>query len=805
MVSKNQPNWLPSDWKLQIKLKSSRKFKCYVHTKTNQKFYSRLAVLRYLKKGSVANDHSDATRKHAAMISQEQEVQLGVADDSLKGLPAGWTVEEKIRQSGTRKGTPYKCFTDPTSGIKFYSKPEVYRHLQLQSTQNRAGVSGREERRATRHSSSNRPVDKSRALEFDVEPRVSTRSSKAIASARLSSGKEELNMSENSKITASDRLSSGKKEPNVSQNSNTTSSRRLSSRKKEPNASENSKTMVTTRQSSGKKESNVSQNQKTNPHRKPSPERKEPNVSQNPKTTGTTPSRRLSSGEQKPNVSQNPKTTETTPSRRLSSGEQKPNVSQNPKTAETTPSRRLSSGEKKPNVSQNPKTTETTPSRRLSLGKKKVVVENTVDKDLPSGWIKEMRKRFRGTKAVRTDPFYFHPGSGIVFRSKREVLCYLDTGEISRHAYWRRNNVDREELATEKISPTPLVKSVSTTNSKKRKEIFAGEETSKGSPSSMSEEAAVKRITRSSSRVTPASVGEVKPDQSSLSPEVQDDNGKSRNLTPLAMELPSTPAMNISTAEKTVAVPLKSCSNKKAETTKRKSKDKNLLSSTSRSSKRLAGIDAQPVFHSIPIEHALRATKQSALDVPTAIVLETEEPQKNSDSLMQNAPPVFSETEAVFSETEVVDVPPMNTEQPPEKSTDHPIPNGKPDALTGSEIEMSMPGCPVVPEEEPSSIARKTEQSGSEFSFPPPLWSDPCLEFAYKTLTGAIPLDDNLAIEDYIQYQLHTSKQSNDFQSLPDIDMGSFPQNDETKMAPPLPEVMKLPNGNGLAPDNPSR
>ncbi|KAL9246746.1 hypothetical protein vseg_020242 [Gypsophila vaccaria] len=969
MVPKIHPDWLPTDWKLQMKVKNGRKLKCYVHTKTSQKVYSRLAVLRCINNESVASDHSDVAEKRAKKDSSKQETQPVVTDDLLKGLPTGWTVETKIRHSGSREGTAYKCFTDPSSGSKFYSKPEVYRYLQ--SIQNSAGPSGleerrgtrhsasnnsvgpsrREERRHTRHSSSNRPVDQLKALESNVEPNVSAQNQETTASRRLSLRNKERpvdplmdlesnvkpNVSTpNQQTTASRRLSLRKREspvdqlksldsnvePNMStQNQQTTASRRLSLRKRErpadqlkalesnvePNVSTQSQETTASRKLSLRKrerpvdqlkalESNVepnvsTQNQETTANRKLSLRNKErpvdplkdlesnvePNVStSNPKTTASTrsslrikepnvsessdataskrqssrkkelnmsenskmtASTRLSSREKEPNEPQNSKTipeprnSKTTPSIRLSSRKKEPNVSLD---SETTPSKRLTSEKKEPNVSENSKTT---PSGRLSSENKKVVVVNTVDKDLPSGWIKEMRKRLRGNQVVRTDPFYVHPASGLVFRSKLEVLRYLETGEISRHAYWRRKHVDIEELAIEKNSLTPLVKRVARANCNTREEFLAGEKTPKGSPSPMPEagvpkEAAFRRITRSSSSVRPASTGEVKPDQSSLSPEVQDDKAEPKKSSLFEIEQPSTSAVNISTLETTVAVSIKGCSNKKAQSTKRKSKDQNLLYFPSRSSKRLAGVDVQPVFHSTPIEHALRATNKKsikakpipslsdvpddlqgkpkppdadtqnvpisqqpqhcALDVSAVTVLVTEEPLKNSDSLMGSAPPAFSEVVAV-------DAPLINTEQPSESLMDHPVMDEKPDALQGSKIERSMPGGPVA-EEQPGSIARDTEQSGSEFKFPPPLWSDPCLEFAYKTLTGAIPLDDNLAIEDYIQYQLHTSKQSNDFQSLPDIDMSSFPQNDATKPVPPLPEGTKLPNGNSNGP-----
>ncbi|GFZ01745.1 hypothetical protein Acr_15g0003540 [Actinidia rufa] len=52
---------------------------------------------------------------------------------------------------------------------------------------------------------------------------------------------------------------------------------------------------------------------------------------------------------------------------------------------------------------------------------------------------------------------------------------------------------------------------------------------------------------------------------------------------------------------------------------------------------------------------------------------------------------------------------------------------------------------------------------------------DPCLEFAFKTLTGAIPIEDNIAIQGYFQQQDDTSNpQTDGCLSLPEIGLPNF-------------------------------
>ncbi|GMP70186.1 hypothetical protein CsSME_00029141 [Camellia sinensis var. sinensis] len=40
-------------------------------------------------------------------------------------LPPGWNVEVRVRKNGKK----YKCYTDPSNGLKFFSKPEVFRYV----------------------------------------------------------------------------------------------------------------------------------------------------------------------------------------------------------------------------------------------------------------------------------------------------------------------------------------------------------------------------------------------------------------------------------------------------------------------------------------------------------------------------------------------------------------------------------------------------------------------------------------------------------------------------------------------------
>ncbi|PPD68772.1 hypothetical protein GOBAR_DD34344 [Gossypium barbadense] len=77
-----------------------------------------------------------------------------------------------------------------------------------------------------------------------------------------------------------------------------------------------------------------------------------------------------------------------------------------------------------------------------------VVIEKSTVDDLPAGWIKEIKIQ-RNANGVRKDPYYTDPVSGYVFRSKKAVLHYLETGEIARSAFLPPKSNDDQNLTDE--------------------------------------------------------------------------------------------------------------------------------------------------------------------------------------------------------------------------------------------------------------------------------------------------------------------------------------------------------------------
>ncbi|CAN6718804.1 unnamed protein product [Malus baccata var. baccata] len=89
---------------------------------------------------------------------------------------------------------------------------------------------------------------------------------------------------------------------------------------------------------------------------------------------------------------------------------------------------------------------------------KNVYVEKHHVEDLPPGWIKEI-KVTKYANRFRRDPYYTDPDSGYVFRSKKDVFRYLETGEISKYAFKPKNICNNDlKLVNDEIASSSTIK-----------------------------------------------------------------------------------------------------------------------------------------------------------------------------------------------------------------------------------------------------------------------------------------------------------------------------------------------------------
>ncbi|KAK9276146.1 hypothetical protein L1049_005677 [Liquidambar formosana] len=687
MVAMTSPDWLPAGWTVQYKVqKSGRKVRYYTNSKTGQKFYSKKDVIRYVKMGTSRCDMPRPINRRINRRSRNKHMQLLVKTDEYpEWLPNGWKVELKARNSGSRMGQNYKCYIDPSTGCRFYSKPQVFQYLKT-----------------------------------------------------------------------------------------------------------------------------VKHNDYTSKQKK----------------TGTG----LHSASNVPQYLKNTKRNSCT------------------------------SKQKKIGV---------------GMPATNVVVEKVVPNGLPPGWMLEIKikKSTDENRRDRRDPYYTDPVSGYVFRSRKDVLRYLETGEISRYAFKpKKTGTNDQDSINNEISPPVAAKRQKLTQHTTRRRLFSGKGSSDMSGLALPEaEGSMKRIgemlsvetrhtssptteivqekhslesatgcaetkenSEPSSSVIPKARGskrkrgerasdetshtsvpttEILQEKHSLesATECAETKGNATecaetkgNSDPSNLVLPkargskrkqgervsdenkpvSTPAAEILQENKLLENGIGNHSDRKTQNGSIKSKKKKELTFPQRSSKRLAGLEPELVANSGFSERALRvaARKSGESEAFPVLGLALDSVAHRASQQLEAQPEPELENNAFRGMEAPLDEDPSNKSKKPLQE-DQAVPVRQPGNL------------------EPEKVAEP------QVCFPfGDFWSDPCLEFAFKTLTGAIPVEDNLEIQGYFQ-QLDTPLVKRDGGlTLPDFGLPSYFQSDVSSHfdAPETPvSRQQLPvNPSLLAPGN---
>ncbi|CAK8579153.1 unnamed protein product [Lathyrus sativus] len=203
-----RPDWLPDGWNIEVRTRKSgpavgSAYKCYVDPLNIHKFYSKPEVLRHLEttkdsncsskkkkstskqppskeeeeksiekhspnkekqKRTNSNQHSSSKEEekcinmHSTSKGKEKLTSMHSpkntaekANERPEWLPDGWDIQVQTRKSGPAMGSSYKCYIDPLNIYKFYSKPEVLRHLETTKVSN---CSSKKKKGTSKHSPS---------------------------------------------------------------------------------------------------------------------------------------------------------------------------------------------------------------------------------------------------------------------------------------------------------------------------------------------------------------------------------------------------------------------------------------------------------------------------------------------------------------------------------------------------------------------------------------------------------------------------------------------------------------------------
>ncbi|MED6224217.1 hypothetical protein PIB30_081750 [Stylosanthes scabra] len=347
---------------------------------------------------------------------------------------------------------------------------------------------------------------------------------------------------------------------------------------------------------------------------------------------------------------------------------------------------------------------------------------------LPQGWTVEVKVRKNG----RRDKYYIDPSSGYVFRSLKDVDRYLESGEIGRNAFKPKDNIDTE-LKADKFLPAQTTKptsSVSMGLSSDSDRISNGQQGQK--PACSGEYASTPISENTSSQCV---VGAESTTSVTLQAESSDQiEGKvsvaERAPVPIRIDEEDSQEKQIPDDEQTKT--------EKSHDQKRK-RQKKVINLPRRSSKRLAGIQLDPVPELVTRSRARRGAVEKSGQRETM-----ENDDKFSNSLPNaaakktNAPEGGSETKC---KSESAANMPQSTKGRPlcnEFSTPERLPNK---AIEENGSNKNQECFSFWPQENHATMKDHADKVDAKLDysheFPlKELLQDPCIAFAIQTLTG---------------------------------------------------------------------
>ncbi|KAJ6851699.1 methyl-CpG-binding domain-containing protein 13 [Iris pallida] len=95
---------------------------------------------------------------------------------------------------------------------------------------------------------------------------------------------------------------------------------------------------------------------------------------------------------------------------------------------------------------------------------------------LPHGWVKEILFRKSSKKGgIRKDPYYTDPVHGYIFRSLKDAIHYVSTGEVSKHALGPRKSISEMCSSGRESAPPIPVKKLKSQGTTVRRCLFTEE------------------------------------------------------------------------------------------------------------------------------------------------------------------------------------------------------------------------------------------------------------------------------------------------------------------------------------------
>lgn len=382
-----------------------------------------------------------------------------------------------------------------------------------------------------------------------------------------------------------------------------------------------------------------------------------------------------------------------------------------------------------------------------------VVKRNESPDWLPNGWIMEVKSRQSGSAMGRSYKCYIDPSTGFKFYSKPQVSQYLKSIKPSSHSNEQKKKgfpvqSEKKETSTEKR--------LKITHTATRRQLFAGEESSGLKSTTLPE---TKGSKKRQGRMVSARKSET-PRKAIRKTEKKEVKKVSDNIKPDSPKVPN------ALQEKTILeMGMEKEENARSQNSSTKTKNKKGSYCPSRSSKRLAGIEPELSPNVGPNERALRAAVRNSI--------KTKANQSPAHGLSPSGEPLQENHMPAHG---------ISPSEEPSEENHMPSPGVSP---SGEPLEKNLSHMDQADSKGQTVEKLDTEKKDEENPVPELCFPfgdsvlDPCLEFAFKTLTGEIPIEDNLEIQGSFLQQIGNSyNQMDGGLALPDIGLHSFFQND---------------------------
>ncbi|CAN1755011.1 Methyl-CpG-binding domain-containing protein 13 [Linum perenne] len=435
--------------------------------------------------------------------------------------------------------------------------------------------------------------------------------------------------------------------------------------------------------------------------------------------------------------------------------------------AVTTPTSKNHDDIKESNQTPNTEEKEGTGTHKKSY--KKVTYEKEKAEGLPPGWTKEVKLTKKGRK-VRRDPYYTDPEGSYTFRSLKDALRYVETGEPGKLAIRRREpKCDEDDDDEDEKSPASAKKQkLGTTDDSTNGTSLKASEMTHPVPKVLSDMPAFKQHGQSSKVsevVAPPSDAQAMQDEEAdpsleviETMEEEHSTGKSNNKKKKDVPLPRRSSKRLareagrSEPEKSSAAAVKLSSETDATVSLDSATsvlDTQLRRTTLVKQTVNASEEKNSPPHQLEMNHHLNTTT-SVSRKPASKLNKSKQPSVTVATTTGTPPLELWEDPciafAIKTLTGSLDEPDSINNMPPGSTTSKSHPGNE---MPGG-ASLNLPTTNRQPE--PVNAPGSPVNMSAAYS-----WADPCIEFAIKTLTGAIPLDANLFKQDS-QRNINTSR-----------------------------------------------